>query len=476
MQKSILIEIMRSLDKKEQRDLRKWLQSPSHNQRQDVAQLFDYLTGFLSGQDSAPEKEQAWPAIYPGEPYDDNRMRQVMFFLSKAVEDYLAFEAFKEEPVPYYLMLARLYRNRKLDKAYRQAARLSREQLNARPIRNGDFLRRQFELEQEEYDYLIGITQNAPVNLQETADALERYFLSEKFKIALAMQAHHKVYQKTNYDYGLLDAGVSYMEARGHLLESPAISLYYYAYMTVVHPSEERYFDEFEQLIQQYIDQFDQAELRNFYLAALNYCATKINHGRQDFARRAFDLSKRGLETGVLLEHGQVSRNTFSNAVGAAIKIREFAWAEKFIHDFEHRLEGKERKSIVHFNLSRLYFEKGDYDKAQRLLLNFEYDDMLHNIVAKTMLLKIYYEQTEFDAFESLLESLRIYLKRKEALDPARKTAYKNMISLMKKLLNTNPYAKAEVENLRRDIERAQPLMEREWLLRQLSQGHGNKV
>jgi hypothetical protein len=84
------------------------------------------------------------------------------------------------------------------------------------------------------------------------------------------------------------------------------------------------------------------------------------------------------------------------------------------------------------------------------------------------MLLKIYYEQTELDAFESLLESMRIYLKRKEALDTARKTAYKNMISLMRKMLNTNPYSKAQVERLRQDIENTHPLMEREWLLRQI--------
>ena len=469
MQKSILIEIIRSLEKKEQRDLRKWLQSPSHNQRQDVVQLFDYLTEYLSKHDQGPEKEKAWPAIYPGEAYDDSRMRQVMFFLSKAIEDYLAFEAFKAQPAQYYLTLARLYRGRKLDKAYRQSVRLSREQLDAQPIRNGDYLRHNFDLEQEEYDYLIGITQNAPVNLQETADALERYFLSEKFKIALGMLAHHAVYQKTNYTPGLIDAGIAYAQTNPKMLEEPAISMYYYAYMTVKHPTEIHYFDEFELLIQRHTVQFDHTELRNFYLAALNYCITKINHGRHDFAPRAFELSKRGLETGVLLENGMLSRYTFGNAVGAALKNREYTWAEKFIHDFEHRLEGKERKSIVHFNLSRVYFEKGDYDKAQRLLLNFEYDDMLHNIVAKTMLLKIYYEQSELDAFESLLESMRIYLKRKEALDTARKTAYKNMISLMKKMLNTNPYSKAQVERLRQDIESTHPLMEREWLLRQMA-------
>jgi hypothetical protein len=93
---------------------------------------------------------------------------------------------------------------------------------------------------------------------------------------------------------------------------------------------------------------------------------------------------------------------------------------------------------------------------------------MLQNIVAKTMLLKIYYEQDELDAFESLLESLRIYLQRKEALDPTRKAAYKNMISLMKKMLHLNVFSKAQREKFRELVLQTNPLAEREWLLKQV--------
>ncbi|HMX39682.1 MAG TPA: hypothetical protein PKD78_05115, partial [Saprospiraceae bacterium] len=61
-------------------------------------------------------------------------------------------------------------------------------------------------------------------------------------------------------------------------------------------------------------------------------------------------------------------------------------------------------------------------------------------------------------------------LQRKEALDPNRKAAYKNMISLMKKLVNLNPYAKAPKEKLRELILSTQPLMERDWLLKQVDE------
>ena len=84
------------------------------------------------------------------------------------------------------------------------------------------------------------------------------------------------------------------------------------------------------------------------------------------------------------------------------------------------------------------------------------------------MLLKIYYERSDLDAFESLIESLRIYLQRKEALNPARKAAYKNLVSLMKKLLNLNIYSKVQKEKFRELVLKTNPLTEREWFLKQL--------
>ncbi|MCB0532030.1 MAG: hypothetical protein H6574_15155 [Lewinellaceae bacterium] len=467
MQKSVLVEIVRSLSRKEVRDIFKWLQSPAHNQREDVVRLFEFLTKKLASENPVVEKNRAWRTVFPGESYDDARMRQVMYFLLKSIEEYLVFEDYGRDHVQYRGTLARIYRLRKLDKAYRQAYRQGREQLEKQPLRNGYYLMHSYFLDLEEYNHRLPISQNAPVNLQESADSLEKWFLAEKLRIACAMIAHRNVFQKITYEPGLLDDVLAYVQDK-KLLDEPAIASFYFAYLAITHPEEESYFDQLEKLLHNEITRFDHSEARVLYIAALNYCVPKINQGHLNFARRAFILYRTGLETGILLENDMVSRYTFGNAVGSALRVGEFGWAEQFIEQFQHHLEEKERQSIVNFNTSRVYFEKGDYNQAQRLLTRFEYDDMLLNIIAKTMLLKIYYEIGELDAFESLLESMRIYLQRKEALDPTRKAAYKNMISLMKKLLNLNPYSKAQTERLHTLIQGTQPLMERDWLLRQV--------
>lgn len=470
MQKSVLAEIIRSLSKKEIRDISKWLQSPAHNQRQDVIGLFDFLTKTLTDGDESAEKEQAWAFVFPTRPYDDAYMRQVMYFLLKSIEEYLLFVGCTSDKVQYQIGLARIYRRRKLEKAYLQAHRMGIQSLEAQPLRNDYYLLNKFFLEQEEYERKMSVTQNAPVNLQETADALEKWFVAEKLLVVNEMLAHHNIYRKADYDFGLLEEVLAYA-SRQNLLEEPTIAAYYYAYKAITTPNEEQHFDEFERLILEKSESiFNISEARNLYVNALNYCTAKVNQGNLDYCRRALKFYRSGVENGILLENNTISRYTFGNAVAFAVKIKEFGWAEQFIEKYQHFLEEKHRNSTVNFNLSRVYFERGDYDKAQELLTQFEYDYMYLNIIAKTMLLKIYYEKEEFDALESLLESMRIYLQRKEALDPNRKAAYKNMISLMKKLVNLNPYAKGPKEKLRELIISTNPLMERDWLMRQLDE------
>lgn len=458
------------MSRKEIREVNKWLQSPAHNQREDVVRLFDFLTKHLgdTSQDEVVEKNRAWKAVFPGETYDDARMRQVMYFLLKAIEEYLVFSDSMEDQAKYLNALTKTYRVRKLDKAYRQAHRQGRDFLDKQPLRNGYYLMNAYFFDLEEYNHRLPISQNAPVNLQESADALEKWFLAEKLRIACAMIAHRNVFQKITYAPGLLDETLAYVQ-RKELLDEPAIAAFYYAYMAITNPEEESYFDQLEALLHSKIEQFDHSEARVLYIAAINYCVAKINQGRPDFPRRTFLFYQSGLESGILLDTNSISRYTFGNAVVSALRIREFGWAEQFIEKFQDYLEEKERKSMVHFNLARLYFEKGDYGKAQQLLTKFEYDDMVLNLVAKTMLLKIYYEESEFGAYESLLESMRTYLQRKEAISPNHRALYKNFFSVMRKLIHLNPYSKTQKDKFRTMILETNPLLEKEWLLKQVA-------
>ena len=87
--------------------------------------------------------------------------------------------------------------------------------------------------------------------------------------------------------------------------------------------------------------------------------------------------------------------------------------------------------------------------------------------MGKTMLLKIYYEEDEYDALESLLESMKVYLKRKKVIG-YHKDVFQNMLKYTQKLVRINPFDKDKRVALRQEIEEASPLTERPWLLEQI--------
>jgi hypothetical protein len=79
----------------------------------------------------------------------------------------------------------------------------------------------------------------------------------------------------------------------------------------------------------------------------------------------------------------------------------------------------------------------------------------------------MYYEQDEFDALESLLESMRTYMRRKQVMG-SYKAIYTNLIKYSRKLIRINPYDQQQVTKLRQEVETAKPLPEKEWFLEQL--------
>jgi len=469
MIKSRLIEILKTCSKQELRMLNKWMRSPAHNQREDVILLYDYLLkdDHLWKDEYLP-KSVAFPSIYPKEDYDDAKIRQTIFFFMKALEDFLIYQEIRESDVQAKMTLSRVYRKRRLDRHFeknmKQIGNLQKKQVQ----RNRDYHRNEFYRLQEEYDFVVSQKRTVDMNLQEVSDTLDIAYLADKLRHSCHMLAHQAVY-KVSYTLSLMTEIFNHIENNPKILEIPAIAIYYYGYMTVTDKENETHFHNLKTQIFENGQLFPQRELMALYIIALNYCIGRANMGVVHFIRESFDLYRQGIETEILIQRGQISRFTFTNAVTNGTYVKEFDWVEDFIHNYKGYLDKKSREDVVQFCLSKLHYEKADYNKALRICTQMDYGDMLMNFVSKTMVIKIYYEQSELEVLESYLESFRSYLSRKKAT-AYHKSNFKNIIRLTKKLLKTNPYAPKNKQKLKKEIENTTPLTERTWLLKQIEQ------
>ncbi|MEZ4931011.1 MAG: hypothetical protein R2788_02620 [Saprospiraceae bacterium] len=467
MEKSNLISILRTFDKKEAREFRKWLNSPAHNLRQDVIDLYEYL---LAGQhlfsDKYLTKERAFKQVFPKRTYNDSEMRQCIHFLFKAIESFLAYnELFKDE-VHSQTILANVYRQRQLPKLFKKAMDTSQKIQESQPYRNHQYYENEYALQFEQYSYLSGLGRDVPLNLQEVSDANDIAFLTNKLKLSCIMLSHQAVY-KTEYQMYLLKDILSSIETDQRYLEIPAISIYYYSYKAISDRKEEVHFQQLKNQIKSYSDLFPTDEIRVIYLLAINYGIAQINAGNDSYFRESFELYDLGMRKKIFLENGILSRFTFGNAISIALNLNEFKWVENFILNNNLYLEEKHRNNYVRFYRARLHFERKEYDKAMPMFAQYDTDDILMSLLAKTMLLKMYYELDEFGALDSLIDSMRAYIQRKKVMG-YHKAVFKNLLTYTKKLLKVFPNDKEQIEKLKSEIESADPLMERKWLLEQL--------
>lgn len=467
MEKSQIIRILRSCSKKEFRELRKWLNSPVHNQRQDVIFLFDYLLedNHLYNTETL-KKKTVYRWVFGKEQFDDAKLRQTIFFLNKCVEEFLIYQELIQDEVSARIALATVYRKRKLRKAFRKNLNFTQKLQQKPELRNHQYLRNEYFLQNELY-YFQSAIKRIDTNLQEVSDALDATYIADKIRQSCLMLAHQSVYKKQDYDVGLLEEVLEYARVK-NFLDYPAIAIYYYSYMAITDQGNESHFLNLKHEIEEFGFMFPKSEIRDILLLATNYCIGRINAGHPQYIREAFELFRWGLKENAMLDDGVLSRITFINIVTNGNLLGEYDWIEKFIHEYKEYLEEKYRDDLVHYSLARLHFEKGDYSTAMQLFRQVEYDDILMNLNAKLMQFKMFYEQNELDLVESLLENMRNYLVRKKVVGYHRAN-YKNIIRLTKKMLKINPYSQSQKTKLLREIEEANPLAERKWLLKQLN-------
>ncbi len=463
MQNTRLTALLSTFSKKELRDLRKFINSPYYNLRQDVIDLFDLLNNCFKEDLPFPDKEAVFKKLYgTTEPYDDHRVRMAMSFLLKLAEQYLIQESLSSEIVLLKTKLAAIYRKRNLPKHFERTMREAKNTLEKDGKRNATFYRLDQELLMEEYRFQSAHRRTADHNLQAVTDNLDVAYFSQKLRQACLLLSHQAVYKK-EYRFGLIDAILHRVEKDG-LLKIPAISLYYFGFKSLTEPDSPVYFQQLKKLLVEEGGKFPKNEIADLSLLAINFCIKKYNEGEFEYLQFEFDLFKDGLEKGYLLNEGILSRFTYRNVVATGLALKEYGWVERFINDYKGNLEEASRESMYSFSLARLEFERKNYGAALQLLQKSEYRDLLLNLAAKGLVMKIFYETAEYDALYSHLSAMERFIRRKNIIG-YHGEHYKNTILFLRKLVEA--VDEKGIAALKKEIEGEKAVAEKGWLLEQ---------
>lgn len=467
MYTSKLVDVFYALSKTQLRALRKFVKSPYHNKRQDVVELFELMYKTPLENRTALRKEKVFPKLFGKEAYSPDKMDYTMSFLFKTIEQFLIHQHAVSDKTNAQIALMEAYRNLGLNKHFQQSAALALKQQKKEPLRDLNYHERAFNIEFIQYEFLSRQQRNTPKNLQELSTKLDLRFLSQKLKDACRLLAHQAV-AKQQYDFGLLNSILPYINEHLEILEHPSIALYYYYYQAATIPEKsEHYFQQFKTTFFNCSQAFQDIELKNVYTLALNYCVKRVNLGQPEYQQELFDFYDAGLRLKILIDNGILSQFTFNNITKLALRLNKIKWTEDFIENYKGLVDERYHDTYVHNAYSMLYFAQGKYEETMVRLQQVDHKELFITLDAKVLLIKVYYQLDEYDVLESFINSFKVFLRRKDILAYHR-DIYKNFIRFTQKLINLPPFDKEARLKLLQEIVKTQKLLEKTWLLEQL--------
>ena len=463
MQNTRLFQLLSTFSLEELQEMQHFVESPFFNRRKEVQLLYKSLLPYLQKKKPLPEKAALFSKVFASKQYDDHRLRMAISFLYQAAAQYLSLREFLQDAAAQKKALSGTLRRRGLKTQSIKTLEESREAQLQGPHRNVDFAEQHYQLLLEQYRLELDLRLREQSDLQGLNDALDEAYLARKLWQSCFALAHQTLYRQS-LDYGLLDKILEYLSERPELLEKPAIAIYFHCYRALTEPADTAHFQRFQATLQAAAALFPADELRDLFVLALNFCSRQYNAGNNAYLPEQFRLYQEGLERGYFLTEGSLSTYTYQNAATIGIILGETDWVEHFVSEYRNFLPAEQREGLHHFNLARLAYQRRKLGEALELLQKAEYRDLMLQLAARSLQLKIYFESGADRLLESHLAAFQTFLRRRKDLGYHRDN-YQHLLYFTQKLIEIPDFDKKARASLRQKIEATPSVAEKEWLL-----------
>lgn len=473
MQDSKLFTLLQALDAAEFKRLRKFLQSPFYNSNKNVVRLYEYLADFYPKFEAKGLKmEAAFQRLFAGQPFDLNKMRKLMSALCKLTEAYLAALAFEQSGTQKKKLLASAYRQRHLDAFFEKEMLGILDELNAQ---NANDSTSQIELLQLNLELFfrpgLAAKETSRRYLEAAMEHLDIHFVLTKLQLAAEMRTRENILAE-EHNIKMLEAVIR--EAKHPVGREKPLCQVYSHILDLHQDAGEASLPHTIAIFEKIIPDINLMEQQIVLHHLLNHCVRLLNSGESHYRQDIFYLYKLGLKHNLLLENDQITEITFSNIVAVSSSLKEFEWAQGFVHKFSAFLNEDSREDIKALSAALLYFNQQAYNQAEQALLGYQFSDTLNLLKSRCLLIKIYFEQflldkSKYTFLMDQAEAFEKFVRRHTALAKGKRGAYLNFIKLTKKLASKT-INKVDLAKTRAQFYQLEGVTHKGWLLEKIGQ------
>lgn len=472
MEKTKVIKVLKTFKKVELNRFDKYIRSPFYNVHVPTILLWESLyEGYPEFDGEELQKENLFARVFPGECFNDAKLSVVRNNLLKQLFGFLSRIRLDLEEHTLNRELLNELSNRKLDDFLPRLIEDARNKLEERTDLSYD----KYLLEDFVADYnLTRNNRSLRVDFQSVMDHLDTSYLVSKLKYIGAMMSRQRLLA-VKYDITFLEEVWAYCEAN-ELEDKPLVQAYYLSSL-LFNPNQLDHLETSDNAFQKLRELLPNQDFRkddqtNLFGFLITYCNEQYKAGRLAYLKEMFHLYRIMLEKDLLFESSMISSVHYRNIVSIALKLKEYDWADDFIHSYRDKIEVAYADSLYHYNLARLYFSRRRFQEVLPHLQKFTPIDAINKLRYNQLLMETYYECDEEEGFFSLCVSFRTYIRRSKSLSENYKTAYLNFISFSKKLfqIKINPLKKFSPEQIQEEFQSMQLLEDRGWLEEKLAE------
>ena len=478
MQKTKLLELLRTLRKEEFRRLYKFVKSPYFNTNQGVVKLYEYLRPHYPEFKSAKlKKEEVFKYIYPDETYLDTRIRTLISFLKHLVEDYLIELELQEDTTTRERALIAALGRRNCYAFFEEHSEKLIQNLEKveRPIGDIDgTLGHLQELQKNIYFHPLTSKNHAQLRLAESMRHLDIEYYSQKL-LHICEMLSRTFYLSESPNLAFSDVLLD--EVQKQYGELPYFRLML-EIKALFSQNDSKLFFSCKDIFFETIEKLSWNVQSSVLGYLLNYAIFQANRGNAEFTREIFHLYQKGLEFDLLENQGKMTDYTFTNIAVNAAFLEEFDWAFNFVDTYESHLDEQVRDDAKMLALAYIYFYKKDFDEVVSLLNAGRFKNNLHLLRARTLGLRAYFElfledDRYFEFLESSIQSFEKYLRREQFIAKSKSKVYLNFTSYLKKL--SRLYVDQKLKNYKKvdliqQIKSVDQMVAKSWLIGKIDQ------
>lgn len=431
-----ILTFLKSLSKKELGKFELYLQSPYFNQSEEITFIYHHLKEFISVKNKNLSFDEYLNNKLPKEKKAISKVNLDKYLsrINKFLLDFISMEQFRSNEFDKNAALIKYLIEKDelqlFDKTYNKTKTI----LDKEKISFQNYLNR-FLLERQKTNYLSvhSVSRKGKQNLQETDDALDDFYLTQKFNLAIIKKTRERS-NNEKYNYEFTDILHNYLNKNQNSL----LNMLYQAYYVIFdqHVNKKKSFKKLCTFFNEKADQLDEIVAYNFGVLILNQAKDVLKN--DEHYPFIFELYKIQLKNNILYYKGKLFDTLFKNIVDVATRLNELDWCEKFIEENSDKIIPKEQaKDITNYCKARLSFFKGKYEITRDFIQTLHFNDIYYKMAVRRLEIMVYVELKEDIYLESLVNAFRVSLtpERSPNLSAKHRDLNKTFINFIVKIL-----------------------------------------